>query len=155
GSSCSKSIAKPSYQTNSVCTFRAAADVAAVADPNTGVAVYNNGPSSNGWGVIGGTSAASPFVAGVYALTGHSAVGPSYAYANTSSYFDVTTGSNGSCTTAMCKSGAGWDGPTGIGSPNGSALGSGGTMCTPNCSGRDCGNDGCGGSCGSCPSGDA
>ena len=54
GSSCSGSIAKPSYQTSSACSKRAASDVAAVGNPDTGVAVYNAG--SGGWQVVGGTS---------------------------------------------------------------------------------------------------
>ena len=55
---------------------------------------------------------------------------------------------------AMCNAGAGWDGPTGNGTPNGAALG-GGTTCTPQCAGKMCGNDGCGGTCGSCATGDS
>ncbi len=150
GSSCSNSIPKPSYQTSSVCGKRATSDVAAVADPNTGVAVYNAG--SGGWTVVGGTSAASPFVAGVYALYGLGAQAPGWPYSHTADFFDVTTGKNGSCGTILCNAGAGWDGPTGVGTPNGTALGGG--TCTPACSGKDCGDDGCGGSCGACSSGD-
>jgi hypothetical protein len=149
GSSCSKTIAKPSYQTSTACSGRMAADVSAVADPNTGLAVYN--ASNGGWIVVGGTSAASPFVAGVYALYGLGSNAPGWPYSNASKFFDVTTGKNGSCGNVLCNSGAGWDGPTGIGTPNGAALG-GGTTCTPNCSGKACGDDGCGGSCGSCGS---
>ena len=149
GSACSKNIPKPTFQTSSACAKRAAADVSSVADPNTGVAVYNNGT----WQVIGGTSASSPFVAGVFALYGLQTAGPAYPYAHVANFYDVTTGSNGSCTTALCKAGAGWDGPTGIGSPNGTGLG-GGTACTPQCSGKVCGDDGCGGSCGTCGSGE-
>jgi hypothetical protein len=152
GSDCSQDIPKPSYQTNTVCSFRAASDVAAVADPNTGVAVYNNGPSNSGWAVVGGTSAASPFVAGVYALTGHAAAGPSFSYANPTDFNDVTAGSNDSCNSILCKCGTGWDGPTGNGTPNGAALAK--STCTAACSGKACGNDGCGGSCGTCPTGD-
>jgi len=151
GSSCSINIPKPSYQTSSVCSKRAASDVSAVGDPNTGLAVYNAG--SGGWIVVGGTSASSPFVAGVFALYGLSTAGPSYPYGHATNFFDVTTGKNGTCGTALCNAGAGWDGPTGIGSPNGTNLG-GGTTCTPNCSGKACGDDGCGGTCGTCPSGD-
>ena len=33
--------------------------------------------------------------------------------------FDVTSGSNGSCTTYLCKGAVGFDGPTGLGTPNG------------------------------------
>jgi hypothetical protein len=152
GSSCSLYQAKPSWQTNSACSKRAASDVSAVGDPNTGLAVYNKG--SGGWIIVGGTSAASPFVAGVYALYGLAGQGPSYAYSHPANFFDVTTGKNGTCTTALCKAGAGWDGPTGMGTPNGTALaGGGGTTCTPACSGKTCGDDGCGGTCGSCGTG--
>jgi hypothetical protein len=150
GSSCSKSIPKPAFQTSSACAKRAASDVSAVGDPNTGVAVYNAG--SGGWIVVGGTSASSPYVAGVYALYGLGNQGPGYSYAHVASFFDVTTGKNGSCSGALCNAGAGWDGPTGIGSPNGTGLG-GGTTCTPQCTGKTCGDDGCGGSCGTCGTG--
>jgi hypothetical protein len=148
GSSCSTHIAKPSYQSSTACSKRMTSDVSAVGDPNTGVAVYNSG-----WQVIGGTSASSPFVAGVYALYGLGAQAPGWAYSNASKFFDVTTGKNGSCGTILCNAGAGWDGPTGIGSPNGAQLG-GGTTCTPSCNGKTCGDDGCGGSCGSCDTGE-
>ncbi|WP_410011379.1 hypothetical protein [Streptomyces nigrescens] len=47
----------------------AVADVAAVADPATGLAVYDTYQAS-GWNVYGGTSASAPFIAGVYALAG-------------------------------------------------------------------------------------
>jgi hypothetical protein len=153
GSSCSTEIPTPSWQTGvaTSCGFRAASDIAAVGDPNTGVAVYNNGPSSAGWIVVGGTSVASPLTAGIMALTGHGGGSPSFAYTNTSDFWDVTSGSNGTCGTILCNAGPGWDGPTGWGTPNGAALV--GTTCTPNCTGLQCGPDGCGGSCGTCPSG--
>ncbi|HEX4419732.1 MAG TPA: S8 family serine peptidase [Kofleriaceae bacterium] len=125
GSSCSKVIPKPGFQSvvpASACANRAASDVSSVADPNTGVAVYNAG--SGGFIVVGGTSAASPFVAGVYARYGISGAShdASYAYSHTTQFFDITSGKNGTCGAPLCKSGAGWDGPTGIGSPNGAAL---------------------------------
>src|SRR5207302_6731937 len=41
GSGCSAVIPKPSWQTDTGCGRRMVADVAAVADPNTGVAVYD------------------------------------------------------------------------------------------------------------------
>jgi MYXO-CTERM domain-containing protein len=126
GSSCSTAIAKPSYQaafvTDTVCKFRAASDVASVADPNTGVAVYQGG-----WGVYGGTSAASPFAAAVFAMTGHATVGPEFPYANVSAFYDVAGGTtsnvNGSCGAPLCMAGVGWDGQTGLGSLNAAALG--------------------------------
>ena len=51
------------------CARRAVADVSAVADPNTGVAVYQTYGAS-GWDVYGGTSVSSPIIASVYALAG-------------------------------------------------------------------------------------
>jgi len=68
GSGCSSMFAKPAMQSlvATGCANRAVADVSAVADPNTGVAVYHAG----GWGVYGGTSASAPIIAGVYALAG-------------------------------------------------------------------------------------
>ena len=149
GSSCSKSIAKPSYQTSSACSNRMTADVASVGDPNTGLAVYNK--ANGGWTIVGGTSAASPFVAAVYARYGLGSKAPGWAYSHASSFFDITTGSNGTCGNVLCNAGPGWDGPTGVGTPNGTALGGG--TCTPSCSGKTCGDDGCGGSCGSCSAG--
>ena len=158
GSSCSKLNAKPGFQSvvpSAACTKRAASDVSAVADPNTGLAVFNQG--SGGWIVVGGTSAASPFVAGVFARYGIAAPNDaSFAYTHASQFFDITTGKNGTCGSALCNAGAGWDGPTGIGSPNGAVLGGGGGgggTCTPNCTGKTCGSDGCGGTCGTCGTG--
>ncbi len=155
GSSCSQLETKPSWQSvvpSAACTKRAASDVSAVADPNTGLAVFNQ--ANGGWIVVGGTSAAAPFVAGVFARYGITGSNDgSYSYTHAGEFFDVTTGSDGSCSSALCNAGAGWDGPTGIGTPNGDVLGGGGGGCTPSCSGKTCGDDGCGGSCGSCDSG--
>ncbi|MDB4967184.1 MAG: hypothetical protein JWN44_2873, partial [Myxococcales bacterium] len=118
GSSCSKSIPKPSYQgATTTCTFRATADVSAVGSPSTGVAVYQGG-----WQIVGGTSASAPLVAGIFALTGHAYDGASFIYAHPDAFIDIVSGSNGSCTGALCKSGTGWDGPTGLGVPDGKKL---------------------------------
>lgn len=146
GSSCSLSVPKPAWQGNTACTRRASADIAAIGDPSTGPAVYTS--NHGGWIVTGGTSAATPFVAAVYALTGHGKSAPSFAYDHAAAYFDVRVGANGACDNVLCKSGAGWDGPTGLGTPNGAALKA--ADCTPSCAGKSCGNDGCGGSCGTC-----
>ena len=102
------------------CALRAEADVSAVADPNTGVAVRYNGK----WLVFGGTSVASPIIAGVYALAGNEAsIDNNYPYTHSGSLFDVTSGSNGTCpTTQWCNARAGWDGPTGLGTPNGTGA---------------------------------
>lgn len=122
GSGCSAYITKPSWQTDSGCSKRTVGDVAAVADPNTGVAVYDQGQ----WGVYGGTSVAAPLVAGVYGLAataGANDVPASYAYANPAALFDVTQGTNGSCGGSyLCTAEIGYDGPTGLGTPNGVAA---------------------------------
>lgn len=131
GSGCSSSEAKPSFQSGiSACSKRATADVSAVADPQTGVAVYQ-GYGGNGWAVYGGTSASAPIIASVYALAGTPGASDkpaAYPYAHTGNLYDVTSGSNGSCSpSTLCKGGAGWDGPTGLGTPNGTtAFGPGG-----------------------------
>jgi subtilase family serine protease len=120
GSGCSAYEAKPSWQTDTGCSRRTVADVSAVADPNTGVAVLYGGL----WFTVGGTSASSPIIASVYALAGNasSVNAGSYPYSHTGGLFDVTTGSNGTCSPAyLCKGGTGFDGPTGLGSPNGSS----------------------------------
>ena len=129
GSACSLQVAKPAWQTGTQCAYKASSDVSAVGDPNTGLAVYN--ANAGGWIVVGGTSASAPLVAGIYALTGHGADGPAYSYANTGSYFDVTSGTNGNCGTILCNAGAGWDGPTGTGTPNGTALATAGSGTDP------------------------
>jgi hypothetical protein len=77
------------------------------------------------WIDVGGTSESSPYIAGVYARAGNLAgvEGPNTLYAAPASAFnDVTAGqnfpANGGCG-AVCVSGPGWDGPTGLGTPNG------------------------------------
>ena len=76
---------------------------------------------ASGWLVFGGTSVASPIIASVYALAGNasSVTYGSYPYSHTASLFDVTSGSNGSCGTYLCTGTTGYDGPTGLGTPNG------------------------------------
>jgi hypothetical protein len=119
GSGCSAYVTKPSWQIDASCSRRTIADVAAVADPNTGVAVYDtyNDP---GWLVFGGTSAAAPIVAAFDALVGSPAGNPSYPYGTGAPHYDVTSGNNGKCGgTYLCNSGPCFDGPTGLGTPHG------------------------------------
>jgi subtilase family serine protease len=108
------------------CTRRAVADVSAVADPATGVAVYDSTAyqGQSGWMIFGGTSVAAPIIGGVYGLAANAAsVDNNYPYSHSGSLFDVTSGSNGTCTTTKwCTAGAGWDGPTGLGTPNGTGA---------------------------------
>ncbi|MGO9053348.1 MAG: putative Ig domain-containing protein [Streptosporangiaceae bacterium] len=122
GSGCSADSSKPSWQTDTGCSKRTDNDVAADADPNTGLAVYDT-YSEGGWLEVGGTSASSPMIASVFALAGTPAAGTypsSYIYKHTSSLFDVTSGANGSCSPAyLCRAEVGYDGPTGWGTPDG------------------------------------
>jgi len=124
GSGCSSVYAKPSWQKDSGCSHRTVADVSAVADPNTGVAVY--GPASrsrSAWLVFGGTSVGAPLIGGVYGVNGGAVSYGGDPYADTSALYDVTSGSNGSCGGSyLCAAGAGYDGPTGLGTPNQAAA---------------------------------
>jgi Putative Ig domain len=134
GSGCSADSAKPSWQTDTGCSKRTDNDVAAVADPNTGLAVYDT-YSQGGWLEVGGTSASSPIIASTFALAGTPAAGTypsSYIYKHTSNLYDVTSGADGSCSPAyLCRGGTGYDGPTGWGTPDGvTAFSSGGTTNT-------------------------
>ncbi|MGW5657693.1 putative Ig domain-containing protein, partial [Streptomyces humi] len=130
GSGCSSYDPKPSWQTDTGCTKRMESDVSAVADPATGVAVYDTYGGS-GWAVYGGTSASSPIIAGVYALAGtpgSSDYPAKYPYSHTGNLYDVTSGNNGSCSTSyFCTAGTGYDGPTGWGTPNGTTAFASGT----------------------------
>jgi subtilase family serine protease len=125
GSGCSAVYAKPTWQKDTGCARRTVADVSAVADPNTGVAVF--GPSGRGnrsaWLVFGGTSVSAPLIAGIYGVNDTAVNHGSDPYRHTANLHDVTSGSNGQCTvTYLCTSVAGYDGPTGLGTPNGIAA---------------------------------
>jgi hypothetical protein len=140
-------------------TRRANADIAADANPNTGVNVYDSTPypvEEKGkrfrvaphWVPIGGTSVASPIIAAMFALAGgakgveHPAQ-TLYAHLGANNLHDVTLGGNGSCggnyvtcsgsmkplspldcgaSALICKAAVGYDGPTGVGTPNGIAA---------------------------------
>jgi len=126
GSGCSAYELQPSWQQKlnlSGCSGRMVADVSADADPITGVAVYDSFSykGASGWLVFGGTSVASPIVASVYALAGYPSDGaPAHAYANPSALYDVISGSNGTCSPGyLCTGEVGYDGPTGLGTPDG------------------------------------
>lgn len=118
GSGCSSYNPNPGWQVTACGNWKANADVSAVADPNTGVSVYYNGA----WYVFGGTSVSSPIVGSWLALnyanwsgSGGSGNASKYVWSGPT-WSDVTSGSNGSCGTAVCNAGPGWDGPTGLGS---------------------------------------
>src|SRR3954447_23303008 len=121
GSGCSLWEPKPTWQHDAGCSGRTVADVAAVAD---GVAIYDSSPEIGGWGVVAGTSISLPIIASVYALAGNakSVVYGSYPYSHTKGFYDVTAGSNFTPSSAcgyLCTAGPGYDGPTGLGTPNG------------------------------------
>jgi subtilase family serine protease len=124
GSGCSKVYAKPSFQKglNTACSMRAQADVSADADPYTGVAAYDTF-HEGGWLVFGGTSVATAIVASVSALEGNAGADPPGSlYSHVSDLNDVTSGSNGTCGVPLCTAGRGWNGPTGLGTPKGTAA---------------------------------
>jgi MYXO-CTERM domain-containing protein len=146
-SGCSTEFTMPPWQSTALsgsgCAMRATADVAAAA------AYAANGASAGiglcGDGQVGaaeGTSAASPMMAAIFtrigATTGLSA-NLGQVYTNASGFNDLgsstypadTTGNLGSTTdaqncpagsTKLCTVGTGWDGPSGVGTPNATAL---------------------------------
>jgi hypothetical protein len=141
GSGCSAFEPKPAWQHDTGCAKRTVADVSADANPSSGLGVYDTlnscGSSAlcdtlirlglvqglDGWAQVGGTSLSSPLIASVFALAGNSVTYGSYPYAHTGSLFDVTSGSNGSCGGSyLCTAGPGYDGPTGLGTPNGTGA---------------------------------
>jgi hypothetical protein len=121
GSGCSEYEPKPSWQKDPDCANRMTADVSAVAADVLSYDTYQTG--GGGWYYSFGTSVSTPIIAGVYALANNTkkvATPASFAYAHSSHLYDITSGSEGSCTPSyFCKAGKGYDGPTGLGSPDG------------------------------------
>jgi subtilase family serine protease len=132
GRGCSAVFAKPSWQTDSACGKRTVGDVAAVADPNTGVSVYWTAPGTTGgscdpsaavdcpWYVFGGTSVGAPIIAAAYAINGGPVNYAANVYSQATALNDITAGSNGRCIKRiayLCTAGPGFDGPTGHGTP--------------------------------------
>lgn len=95
-------------------TGRMVPDVAANADPNTGYVIIVHGQST----VVGGTSAAAPLYAGLFASFGTKLgfVTP-ILWQNQRAFFDITDGNNG-----LYNAGPGPDACTGIGSPIGARI---------------------------------
>ena len=142
-SGCSEFESKPKWQGATKCAGRADNDLAAVASsngsPSAPIAYYNTADGATGWGETGGTGAAAPIVAGIYADAGTPAAGgnpaaypyqhpgggyinPNTAYPYSDGLNDITSGTNndGGCSISdLCTAGSGWDGPTGLGSPAG------------------------------------
>jgi hypothetical protein len=126
-SGCSAYVAKPSWQHDKRCPGRTVADVSAVA---LNLAIYDK--DWGGWGLVGGTSASAPLIAGVYGLAGNAAtVKPGYEYAHARALYDVVSGNNdwffggngSSCgNDYLCVAKPGYDAPTGLGTPDGTGA---------------------------------
>jgi kumamolisin len=119
GGGISQFFAVPEYQRGLGLSDRGVPDVAADADPATGVEIVLNGNE----GEVGGTSASTPMWAGFAAMinqgrfaAGKSALGQLnpriYRLLSTANFRDITRGCNG----GFCAS-PGYDLTTGIGSP--------------------------------------
>jgi hypothetical protein len=123
-SGCSVYVAKPRWQFDRLCGDRRTVnDVAAVADQRTPVAIYDSF-GYPGWIEAAGTSVSAALIAGVYALASDAGpVDPArHLYANARELFDITSGSTGHCggrDHPLCTAVPGYDGPTGLGTPNG------------------------------------
>ncbi len=122
GSGCSTYNAAAPWQviTGSPCpSSKAIADLSADADPNSGFQIYTTYNHITGWWIFGGTSLSSPLMGALYAMQGgygSTTLAGAYAWDPSTPYYDVTSGSNGSCGAPLCTAQSGWDGPTGRGS---------------------------------------
>ncbi len=124
GGGISQFWAKPSYQSKLTYGARAVPDLAAVANPNTGVLVVLQGQDNQ----FGGTSVASPVVAGLMGLVNSKRIAAGkatlglldpriYPLVGTTNFRDIKTGSNGGYSAKV-----GYDLVTGIGAPLLAAL---------------------------------
>ena len=105
GAGCSKYERRPAWQSQTGCQYgRSMVDVAVVADPQTGVSMFN--AATGGWLVAGGTSVGAPVVAAAYAVA-NNPQGPAFSYAHRSAFVPV--------------GGGGYTQPAGLGSPLGVA----------------------------------
>ncbi len=142
----SVTFGSPSFQSGNGVTYpnRSIPDLAAVADPYTGVAFYDSVDSQGGnpWSVVGGTSLAAPVVAGEIALAQQLRIAAGKpllnsvqindadyaAYTNPTLYaslfHDVTQGTNEDYTSGYpyYSSKTGYDLTTGLGTPKVNAF---------------------------------
>ncbi|MGA7092412.1 MAG: S8 family serine peptidase [Candidatus Cybelea sp.] len=131
GGGCVAAIAKPSWQHDPGCSGRTANDVSAVA---LDVAAYDSYGGYSGWGIFGGTSAATPIVAGAFALAGNGTKqdgGKTFWTLKAKKLqkdLHVISGGNDGCPPSLggsylCTAGTAqfgtYSGPTGWGTPNG------------------------------------
>jgi hypothetical protein len=149
GGGCSAYEPRPAWQpeATTMCSNRMTADVAAVGDDSSVVAVYCSGWESS-------VAAPDAVIAGAFTLLGVSP-DPQAIWDNPGAFFDVTLGSTGTCPTSLwCNAGVGYDGPTGWGSPNGALLrgdagATSGSSSGSSSGGSDAGSDASGSSSGS------
>ncbi|MBV9271818.1 MAG: peptidase S8 [Candidatus Eremiobacteraeota bacterium] len=103
GQGCSAYLAAPVWQ-HTACRTRSTVDLAAVADPQTGVTIFSL--PAGGWVVAGGTSIGAPLIAAAYALSNNASY-IEYPYGHRSGFYDIPP--------------AGFDYATGLGTPRGVA----------------------------------
>lgn len=124
GGGISAYAAKPTYQKTAVSSgsFRGVPDIALSADPNSGAWIYYT-PSNSGqgsWGVVGGTSWASPMAAGITANSGTTSASTAveaakiYASSFVTEFTDTKAGWCGAYYGLAAATG--WDPCTGLGS---------------------------------------
>jgi subtilase family serine protease len=113
-------VSRPSFQSavaGTVGAQRSVPDISADANPDTGVWTLIN----SAWYVVGGTSAASPLIAGLTNAAGHFAVSANaeltaiYGNFGTADFHDVARGTCGEY--QYYSAAKGWDFCTGVGSP--------------------------------------
>ena len=129
GGGFSSYVQRPSYQqtiAGIVGSARGVPDISAVADPSTGVWVYDSG--NGGWLVVGGTSVASPLIAGIVNASGHFYASTAAELTNlyqkaASSAANYAPGATGYCgPQAAFVVAASWNPCLGVGSPKGLAA---------------------------------
>ena len=84
------------------------------------------GPHANGisgWLVFGGTSVSAPMIGGIFGANGGTVNDAETLYDNSGAFYDVTIGQQRNMQPAnkayFCNGEVGYDGPTGLGTPNG------------------------------------
>jgi subtilase family serine protease len=144
GGGISAYVTMPTYQTklnisgepSSGAKFRAVGDVSMDADPYTGVyvAFTASTATSTSWYAFGGTSLATPMWAAAVAVANANRAAYGYGTLSaphaklygmlasnySSTFYDITLGSNGTC--ISCYATIGYDVPSGLGSPHSNYL---------------------------------
>jgi len=112
GGGCATGIKKPKWQHDSFCSGRAVGDGSAVA---WGAAEYDS-YGYGGWFTVGGTSVATPLVAGMFALAGNATKQDGgktfWETAHQTDLYDVC---GSSCLYKTYSYGGGWGSPDGLG----------------------------------------